>query len=299
MWRLAKLAGNEMQVHPDVAAAGGITKMVAHYSANFGRVAPKHIDPEAFVGLAVAYVARDPKLLRAAEANPASLFLSLRTCASLGHMVGPDSFSLVPFNNRRAPGGVEVVGIESYKGVVQRMFRSGGVSSVHTMLVREKDPVWRPGRGDQLPAHEWDPDASDTERGWLRAVYAWAKLRDSQLSTVVVLNRHDVAKYRAVSKAGESFWGAPWPDEGTWTGAMWRKTALHRLEPYVPNSAAFLWEFAAANAAGLNWQGVPNAPVTVQAGEPMEDIHDAEIVADKGSEGVAEATWPPVKEPPA
>lgn len=273
-----------------VQQAGGIARFVAQYQATFARVAPPHIDAEAFMGLTVAALQRDDKLMRAAEADPASMFQAIRTCAALGHMPG-DHFHYVPF-------GRSVAGIESYKGVIQRFYRSGGVASVHSEVVRANDS-FQPSRGGELPYHEWDWAAGNAERGVLKGVYAWCVLASGATSQVVVLNHHDVAKYRAVSKAGAAFWGPPWPEEGPWTEAMWRKTAFHRLEPLVPNSPAYLNEFARAGAQPVGIKGVKDGPVPSGSGEGLQDVRDAVVVEDAASDQVGLESWPPVKVPPA
>jgi recombination protein RecT len=267
----------------EVSQRQEVTRFIGSYRNNLARVTPKHVDADTFIGLAAAYVGRSPQLVRAAQQNPASLVMALRECASLGHVVGKDSYVLVPFNNRRAQGGVEVVGVEVYKGVIERMFRAGAVQSVHAVIVRAKDE-FELARGPVLPLHRWDPDASVADRGSLRGVYAWAVLASGANSDVVWLNRHDILKYRAVSRSGDAFWGPAWPDEGPWTPDMWRKTALHRLEPLVPTSAAYRWELAQANAAGTGWQGVPDRPV--QPG--VADVQDAEVVDEPAPNGGAD-----------
>lgn len=274
----------------------GLAGMLKTYTGNLTRIAPKHVDGESFVALALSYVNKDSKLLRAAHANPESLVLTLRDAAAKGHTIGPDSYVLVPFNNRKAVGGVEVVGIESYKGVVQRMLRSGAVKSVHAEIVRAGDAVWQPARGPILPRHEYDWDLSDEERGPIRGAYAWAVNADGSNSHVVVLNRATLAKYRSLSKAGDNFWGNFPEGEGMWTPDMCKKTALHRLEPYVLNTAAFMHEAASAGAAGTGWQGVPDRPVTPLSGEGLADIEDAVIVDDSASQG--SPGWPDVAQPP-
>lgn len=280
--------GEVARIAPEVEEAGGLSKFVAAYAGNFSRIVPAHVSVDAFVGLAAAYVHRDPELRRAAQINPASLVAALRECAMLGHVPHRDTFALVPFKSRKAHGGVEVVGIEHYKGVIQRMFRSGGVRSVHALVVRETD-LFDPGSYDQPPVHQFDWRATTVARGPLVGVYAWAHLVTGG-TAVRVLNQEEVAKYRGLSRAPESFWGPEWPGEGPWTGQMWRKTVLHQLEADVPVSAGFLWEVAAATNGARAWQGVPEMPAGTPPGDPVRDVEDAEVVAE-------DAGWPPTAQP--
>lgn len=240
-------------------ARRGPMVLLGRYREEFASIAPKHVDAGAFVALAAAYIRRSPELSEAMIANTPSLMLALRECAALGHMVRKGEFSLTAFKSKKeGSGGWDIVGIEEWRGVVQRMFRSGGVRAVHVAVGRERDPVlgFQKGR-DELPRHVYDEFASTVERGPLKAVWAWADLLHGGVSEVAWLNQHDVARHRDMSKStrsqygppGGNFWGPPWPDEGPNTEAMWKKTALHVLEGLVPTSSGYLWEVAQAGAA--------------------------------------------------
>lgn len=274
----------------------GLPKTIAAYTGNFARIVPEHVNVDTFVGLAAAQVARDEWLTRAAQVNPESLISTLRECAVRGHVPQRGVFALVPFRNKKAKGGWEVVGVEEVRGVIERMFRAGGVLAVHAEIVRDGDIFQAPMRPGLLPRrHDVDPDASPQERGPLRGVYAYADMHTGNPSHVVWLNRHDILKYRAASRSGENFWGPPWPDEGPWTPDMWRKTALHRLEKWVPTSAAYRWSVSRAEAAAEQpIAGVPERPSNLELNDPPPVVVDATIVDD---EGAGAGAWPAVTEP--
>ena len=80
--------------------------LIKTYQPQLARVMPRHVNQEAFLGLALAYVRRDVAVLDAAIRNPQSLILALRECAALGHMPMRGTFALVPFRNRKAVGGI-------------------------------------------------------------------------------------------------------------------------------------------------------------------------------------------------
>lgn len=292
-------AGKAMEVrNAQVKHAG---QLIGSYQTQFARVVPAHIDPEAFVELAIAYVKRDRDLLAAAQLNPQSLIQVLRECAALGHLPMKGIFSLVAFNDKNAQGGKSVVGMEEWRGVVERMFRAGGVESVHVEVGRENDRVLRFNRTrDALPLHEYDEFASPAERGPLKVVYAWARLRAGGTSQVAWLPRYEVLRHRSMSRTatkvggtGGSFWG-PEEGEGPNTEAMWRKTALHVLEGFVPTSAAYRWEVAAAESKAQGWSGVPDRSVMQPYGG-AGDVLDGELADDAGNAD----GWPPVSQPPA
>lgn len=297
---------SEARQDVEIRKAGGLTPFIASYAEDFAAVVPKHVEISTFLGLASAMVRSDQYLRRAAQANPGSLIMALRQCAADGHVPRRGIATLVGYNDRNAPGGMSVSYIEEVNGTIERIYRAGAVTAVHDELVRQND-VFKPQRGG-LPVHEFDWQASPQERGPLVGVYAWATLFTGGISRVVLLNRHDVARYRAMSASvknakewnpGGNFWGPEWPNEGPNTAAMWRKTALHRLERYVPASAAYRWEVAQAEAAALapeRFTGVPDAPlrgaVPADVHEGGQDIQDAEILDDTPSETAQTGDWP-------
>lgn len=274
-------------------AQRGPSALLGALKNEWAAITPAHIDSEAFVALAAAYVRRDPKLSQAMVANPQSLILALRECAVLGHMPIKGMFSLVAFQDRSAAGGWSVVGVEEWRGVVERMYRSGGVVSVHIGVGRDNDKVLGFQRGtDVLPRHLYNEFASREERGPLKAVWAYARLHTGGWSDVAWLNRHDVARHRGMSKTatyvkqgqteatGGNFWGPAWPDEGPNTEAMWKKTSLHVLEGLVPASAEYRWQVGKTEAAAASAirQGIPDIP------PHGSDWVEAEVVPDGGSQ---------------
>src|SRR5690606_13126209 len=90
--------------------------------------------------------------------------------------------------------------------------------------------------------HEIDWDAED--RGPLRLVYAYAIMKDGATSKVVVLNRAQVKKAKAMSQGSDSPY-SPWQKHEE---AMWMKTAAHRLTKWVPTSAEYMREQLRAQA---------------------------------------------------
>jgi len=267
---------------------GTVQQLVANYEGNLSRVMPSHVNGEAFVGLAVAYVSNDAKLMDACVVNPQSLIIALRECAALGHTPMKKIFALVPYNDKNATGGKRVVGIETYHGVVERMFRAGGVTKVTARVVREADHFAYDERTMSLPDHKYDHFAHDREHaGPLKGVYAYALLRTGAPSHVVTMGPGDIAKHRAASRSGEAFWGPPWPGEGPWTEDMWMKTALHGLERWVPTSAEYRWQVAQSEAASVQVEAPHTMPLDPPRGQPQpatEDVHDAEIVDEEWPE---------------
>jgi recombination protein RecT len=213
--------------------------MVEHYKADLAQVMPSHVKPDTFVRLAVGVLRRDRNLAQAAQNNPAALMGALMDAAQLGLTPGTEQFYLVP---RKKAGRLEVQGIRGYQGEIELIYRAGAVSSVIVEVVRAADTFrYSPGR-DERPHHDIDWDADD--RGELRLVYAYAVMKDGATSKVVVLNRSQVMKAKAMSQGSDSAY-SPWQKHEE---AMWMKTAAHRLTKWVPTSAEYMREQLRAQA---------------------------------------------------
>ena len=218
------------------------------YQTQFAEVLPDHIEAKGFVGSAIAALRKDPDLLKAAENSPTAFVNTLMHCATLGHIPGSKEYYLTRRWNGKTKRE-EVVGLEGYRGVVERMYRSGAVASVIVREVCEKDTFEFVEGVHDRPVHHVDWFGGD--RGEIVGVYAYAVLTTGAVSRVVVLNRKDIDATMARSDAG----GRP-KEKGGPTGpwvtdfrAMVWKTAAHRLEPWVPTSAEYRREQLRAAAA--------------------------------------------------
>jgi recombination protein RecT len=266
--------------------------------AHLRTVLPKSIDVDAFVGTAAGalYASDVPgkslTLMKCAIQNPDSLYVALMECAALGHMPGTDEYYLTP---RTDHGRLVVLGIEGYKGVIERMYRSGAVSNVVVREVCEND-YFRYVEGEMdKPVHRFGGDgttgkaffANAGKRGEMVGGYAYAHLLTGAVSRVAVLTRDDVfaARDSGGYKASDTY--SPWnrmdggENHPEFKGrSMWWKTFAKRLEPWVPTSAEWRRESlrasAAAVAAAEPRRELPPARVNTATGE----VVDAEIIED-------------------
>lgn len=227
--------------------------------------AATHIRPSAIIRVTQGALRRDEKLARAAVANPQSLLYALLECARLGHEPDTDDYYLVPF-------GSEVTGIEGYKGIIERMYRAQGVTSVVAQVVRQRDRYR--SRGENTPPdHEFDDFASPADRGPMRGAYAYATLAGGRCSQVIRMGEAEINQHKAASRGADKP-DSPWQ---RWPEAMWKKTVLRALEPYVPTST----EYRDANRMAR-----PDLPASVALGlaangnaaEPA--VIDGEIVTE-------------------
>lgn len=240
----------------NAVARGDDTKrvgdLVLRYQEDYAKVLPQHIDASHWVRLAQGLLRRDETLAQAATENPNSFLAALLECARLGHEPGTDQYALVPFKEH---GRYVITGIEQYQGEIERMYRAGAVDAVICEVVRKSDMfLWNPGNP---PQHDADWFATAEVRGPLVGVYAYAVLKGGSISKVVVMGGEEVARHKEVAKT-DAIW-RKWPD------AMWRKTAIHELEKWVPTSSEFQRERlrALAEADVVRQQAVFAAAVQV------------------------------------
>jgi recombination protein RecT len=210
--------------------------IVRQYWTQLKNMLPSHVVPEAWYAGAFAALYRNKELFAAANRNPESLMFALMECARWGLDPGTKQYYLTPRPNRKAPGGVEVLGIIGYQGDIELIYRAGAVSSVIVETVRENDHFeYTPGR-DEFPDHVVDWRKSRADRGPLLLAYSYARMKDGSYSRVAIVTRDDIARSKAASPTANSQY-SPWKTDEE---AMWRKTAAHRLTAWVPTSAEFV-----------------------------------------------------------
>jgi recombination protein RecT len=258
--------------------------LLRSYQDRFAVILPDHIEAKQFVGLAAAALYRDPALMTAANNNPGAFANVMLRCASLGHQPGTEEFYLIPFKNKRNNNKTEIQGIEGYRGIIERMYRSGAVASVIVREVCEHDRFRFTEGVHDRPIHSWDIWHPEN-RGPMIGVYGYAGLNTGAVSRVAILSAADVMAARANSAGAESA-TSPWnrmdagKDLPQFMGrSMWWKTAARRLEPWVPTSAEYRREQLRAAVAAENERRV-NAPTVVQV--PPEGLVDSDGVIHEG-----------------
>ena len=271
--------------------------MLRQYKNRFEAVLPDHIEAKQFLALAAGALYRNQDLMTAAANNPGELMTVLLRCASLGHQPGTDEFYLIP---RKVKGRLQVQGIEGYRGIVERMYRSGAVASVIVREVCERDKFRFVEGVYDKPQHEWDMWHPEN-RGEMVGVYGYAILNTGAASRVALLAKADVMAARDKSDGATSDY-SPWnrldagKDLPQFTGrSMWWKTAARRLEPWVPTSAEYRREQLRAAVAAENERR--ETPHVVQQ-VPVEDlvdadgvIHDGELLEPDAEAKAADERW--------
>jgi recombination protein RecT len=270
-----------------VARRNEAEQIIQQYTPDFAQVLPSHVKPETFVRLSQGIIRRDPKLGEIARKNPGSFLAALLDCARLGHEPGTEQYYLVPFGN-------EIVGIEGYRGIVERIYRAGAVASVICEVVRQGEQFTYRRGVDKVPVHETDWDAE--EQGDLRLAYAYGVMKDGAISRVVVMGKAEIMKHKAESKTShraDSLWNK-------WESSAWLKTVARELEKWVPSSSEFRREQLRAVAEADNLRRSAQAPQPKTTVSLPDEVVDAEIVESNGpgpNPGQQAGEWPPVAQP--
>jgi recombination protein RecT len=264
--------------------------LIAAYSNDFARVLPSHIKSATWVRLAQGALKRGKKsgeryeLEIAAANNPGVFLAALLDAARLGLEPGTEQYYLTPRKVGGANGRLEILGIVGYQGYIELMYRAGAISSVVAEVVYTGDQFrYRPGM-DEVPQHEIDWDAAN--RGELRLVYAYARMKDGAVSRVVVLNRADIDRIKASSQGAKSEY-SPWVNH---EAAMWLKSAVRQLQKWVPTSAEYRREALRAQAEVLRVAGERELP------PPPVDVDDT-VAGTVDGEVVGEQQWPEPAKP--
>ena len=170
----------------------GLDKLMWSKAKHLESILPEHVDVKAFLGTAwAALLANDP-LMQNAVNKPDTLLIALFRCAAKGHQPGTEEYYLTPRD-----GGV--LGIEGYRGIIERMYRSGAVSKVVVREVCVKDYFRFVEGEDDKPVHDFAARRGGTtgadffgqdgnpNRGDMVGVYAVAKFMTGDWSRPVLL----------------------------------------------------------------------------------------------------------------
>jgi len=252
-------------------------------AAHLERLLPAGGDFGSFAGSAQAALYNNADLMAAAEKDPASFMIALTECAALGHLPGTKEYYLTPRKNKST-----VLGIEGYRGIVQRMYNAGDKDSIVVREVCENDYFDFTGGRDAFPVHGFGAHpgtgektgaaffAAQGNRGQMVGVYAYAKFTSGGYSRVSFLSREDVHKLRSDGGWKVSDPYSPWnrmdggDDHPEFQGrSMWWKSALKRLEPWVTTSAedkrAHALRTTAAAPAQEHWSAQVVRPAAAPA----------------------------------
>ena len=194
-----------------------VTAFIESRKEGWKNVLPSFCTPARFARIALACIAKNPKLNEAlkSEQGKMSLASCLQTCAELG--IEPDGrrAHLIPYKDI-------VTLIVDYKGVAELVMRSGLVSKIHADKVCDNDKFdYNKG---VIERHAIDFKKS---RGNAYAYYAEVTFKDGMVKAEV-MNVEEIEAIRRRSKASGS---GPWVTD---FDEMAKKTVFKRLSKWLP-----------------------------------------------------------------
>jgi recombination protein RecT len=232
---------------PATTPAGGqlatvVRDAISRQGDAFRAVLPRGVDPDRFARLVLTACKAAPQLMECFETaqGQTSVLLAAMQAAAVG--LEPNTPTqeawLLP---RRRQGVVECQLSIGYRGYLKLARRSGTLLTAYAEVVREGDSFewWRGLQEDHLEHRPAD------ERGELTYAYAVARYVNTGYS-FVVLTRADVDARRAMSDSYRNDKSRPYSPWTTNTAAMWRKSAIRALAPFLDLSPE------AAGAVGMD-----------------------------------------------
>jgi recombination protein RecT len=263
-----------------------LAQMIDRMRPEIQRALPKHMDADRVARIALTVLRQTPALARC---TPESFLGALMTCSQLGLEPGPTGEAyLVPY-------GRVCTFIPGYQGLIKLMYQSGLIASVSAETVHERDHFVLHLGSNRRIEHQRPPlgEPRGEAVGW----YALAKFKDDTDPAFVVLDRNEVEKIRARSKAGKD---GPWVSD---YDAMAKKTCVRQLSKWVPKSpelrAALVQDGGVRTDASLPaLEAAPDSYVDgelVAGDDPPAGVDpDTGLIADSepGQQG-----WPEVAKP--
>ncbi len=186
--------------------------------------------------------------IRNAITNVASVGLTLNPAMKLAYLVPRDGQCCLDI---------------SYIGLKKLATDTGSVLDSAAEIVRENDHFKYKGPY-AAPEHEFDPFASEEQRGEVRGVYVWAKLPNG-IDKIETLGMEEIKKIRSKSKAKSG----PWQE---WFGEMCKKAAIKRASKGWPRT-----ERLSAAEAILNEHEGNDEPIAQGQGGRIKRDNGADI----------------------
>lgn len=204
------------------------------FKAELARSLPRHCNPDRLARIAITAITRTPML---AECDQASFMKCLLDLSQWGLEPNGRDAHLIPFRNNKR-GVVECQLILDYKGLVQLLYRSGHVLSIHADVVYEGD-IFDYSMGKLRDHVLWglrtDRD-KPASRGNMIAAYVVVELRGGAVKCELML-KDQIDGIHKRSKAGSS---GPWVTD---YDEMARKTVFRRATKWLPVSAEIIEAF--------------------------------------------------------
>ena len=221
--------------------SGDVSTLLNAYKLQIAQAIPKHLTAERVIQLATTVITRNQDIK---TCTPESVIGAVMNAAMLGLDITPQfgQAYFIPRNNSKI-NAKECTFMVGYRGWVQLFRRSGEISTIYAEVVREGDDFQVEYGLDNKLIHK--PNLS--KRGKLIAVYAVVKYKDGGYN-FSVLTEADVLARKCRSQAAQNGASSPWTTDPE---AMWKKSAIRSLIPYIPASVEML-KAAVTDGAVIN-----------------------------------------------
>jgi recombination protein RecT len=226
---VAKRDAQPAQVSPATIVQDAIRRQ----SKAFKAVLPKTVDPDRFSRLVLSAVKAAPELVGcfSSPQGTTSVLLAAMQAAAIG--LEPNTPTQEAWILPRKNKGVWEAQLSiGYRGMMKLARRTGTIKTIYTEVVHEADHFeWAHGLESDVLEHR-PFDGPDDQAGALTHAYAVARFTNGGYS-FMVLNRSQVEKRRAMSDSWKNDKSRPYSPWTKWTEAMWRKSAIRALVPYL------------------------------------------------------------------
>ena len=220
---------------------------------------------DAFVRAVLTEVRKSPKL---AAADPSTVLGGVMLAAQLRLEIGSGlgEFYLTP---RKEKGRDICLPIIGYQGMIKLALRSEFVVKIETFMVREGDLFEYGANAERGMFYEWKPRDFEESRPWI-GVVASALMRNGGTAWIYLTKD-------AIYGRRPHYWdkGTPWQ---THEEEMAQKTAIRALSKRLPKSTDLGRALEADEQKVTHVRGLDDLSV-----QPVDDVQDAEVVADDGS----------------
>ena len=212
-----------------VSPAAMVRTAIEKQSAAFSAVLPSTVDPDRFSRLMLTAIKASPELMGCfgTDQGTTSILLAGMQAASIGlepNTPTQDAW-ILPRKNRGVQEAELSIGS---RGLMKLARRSGRIKSISAHVVKANDHFeYSFGLDERLEHRPAEGDRGDMTHAW-----ALAKFTDGG-HAFEVLTASDVMARKAMSMSTGSK-SSPW---NNWPEAMWRKSAIRALVPFLELSA--------------------------------------------------------------
>lgn len=187
---------------------------------------PDTITEQKFKSAFIIAVQTSPDILKC---EISSVRNALIRCASDGLVPDGRLAAIIPFRDRSLNALIATY-MPMVQGIIRRAYEMGETFAITCECVYEKDEFTYDRGGIEAPKHVAPP--LGTDRGNIVGAYAIFRDRDLRPIHVEIMDRKEIDKTRAASKAKD---GPMWSQ---WFGEAGRKTVIRRGSKYIPMSDA-------------------------------------------------------------